>query len=77
LLNDFFKIAEIEEEDFVKLTNEVETLAGLILELKGEFPLKGERIGYDRYVFEILAADNRRIKKVKLYIKDDFSLENE
>lgn len=77
LLNDFFKIAEIEEEDFVKLTEEVETLAGLILELKGDFPVKGERIDYDRYVFEILAADNRRIKKVKLYIKDEFIDEND
>ncbi len=72
LLNDFFKIAEIDEADFVELTSEVETLAGLILELKGDFPVKGERIGYSRYVFEILAADNRRIKKIKLYIKDDF-----
>lgn len=77
LLNDFFKIAEIEEDDFVKVTTEVETLAGLILELKGDFPIKGERIGYDRYVFEILAADNRRIKKVKLFIKDDFKEETE
>jgi gliding motility-associated protein GldE len=72
LLNDFFKIAEIAEEDFVKVTEEVETLAGLILELKGDIPSKNERIDYGRYVFEIIAADNRRIKKVKLYIKDDF-----
>ena len=72
LLNDFFKIAEIEEDDFVKVTEEVETLAGLILELKGDIPTKNERIDYGRYVFEIVAADNRRIKKVKLYIKDDF-----
>jgi len=72
LLNDFFKIAEIAEEDFVKVTEEVETLAGLILELKGDIPAKNERIDYGRYVFEIVAADNRRIKKVKLYIKDDF-----
>ena len=71
-LNDFFKIDEIEENDFVKITDEVETLAGLILEIKGEMPLKNERIGYGRYVFEILSADNRRIKKVKLYIKDNF-----
>jgi putative hemolysin len=73
LLNDFFKIAEIEEDDFVKVTEEVETLAGLILELKGEIPSKNERIDYGRYVFEIVAVDSRRIKKVKLYIKDDFN----
>lgn len=69
-LNDFFKIEEIDEEDFTKVTEEVETLAGMILEIKGEMPQKNERIGFDRYVFEILAADNRRIKKVKLYIRD-------
>ncbi len=77
LLNDFFKISEIEEDDFVKVTEEVETLAGLILELKGDIPAKNERIDYGRYVFEIVAVDNRRIKKVKLYIKDDFKKSEE
>ncbi len=72
LLNDFFKIAEIEEDDFLKVTEEVETLAGLILELKGDFPAKNEQIEYGRYVFEIVATDNRRIKKVKLFIKDEY-----
>lgn len=72
-LNDFFKIEEIEENDFIKITDEVETLAGLILEIKGEMPQKNERIGFGRYVFEILSADNRRIKKVKLFIKEDFN----
>jgi len=71
LLNDFFKIAEISKEDFVKKTEDVETLAGLILELKGEMPVKNERIGYGRYVFEITSVDNRRIKKVKLHIKSN------
>lgn len=69
-LNDFFKIEEIHEEDFTKVTEEVETLAGLVLELKGDIPAKNERIDFDKYVFEILAVDNRRIKKIKLYIKD-------
>lgn len=70
LLNDFFKIEEINEEDFVKVTEEVETLAGLILELKGDIPSKNEKIDFGRYTFEIIAADNRRIKKVKLYLKE-------
>ena len=74
-LNDFFKIDEIEENDFARVTDEVETLAGLILEIKGEIPQKSERIGYGRYVFEILAVDNRRIKKVKLFIRDDYKEE--
>jgi len=68
-LNDFFKIDEIQEEDFVKVAEEVETLAGLILEICGEIPQKNQRIDFAHYVFEILSVDNRRIKKVKLYIK--------
>jgi len=70
-LNDFFKIEDIDEELFEKISGEVETLAGLILEIKGEMPAKGERFDYGHYVFEIMAVDNRRIKKVKLYIKND------
>lgn len=69
-LNDFFKIAEINEEVFTKVTGDVETLAGLILELKGDIPQKNERFDFANYVFEILSVDNRRIKKVKLYIKE-------
>lgn len=70
LLNDFYKIAEIEKEDFVKVTDEVETLAGLILELIGEIPQKGEKVEYGRYQFEIVSVDDRRIKEVKLFIND-------
>lgn len=62
-LNDFFKIEEIEESDFSKISEEVETLAGLVLEIKGEIPTKSERIVFDKYIFEILAVDKRRIKK--------------
>lgn len=68
-LNDLFKIEEINENDFVKIAEDVETLAGLILELKGEIPEKNERIDFKKYVFEVLSVDNRRIKKVKLYLK--------
>ncbi|MFV0391090.1 MAG: gliding motility-associated protein GldE [Paludibacteraceae bacterium] len=71
LLNDFFKITNIESKDFEKFTEDVETLAGMILEIKGEMPQKNEMLQYEHYIFEILQADNRRIKKVKLHIKND------
>lgn len=70
-LNDFFKIDEIDEQQFSKISGDVETLAGLILEIKGEIPAKNERFDYGLYVFEIMAVDNRRIKKVKVHIKND------
>ena len=65
LLNDFFRITQIPPAEFGKLTEEVETLAGLILELKGDFPKRKEIIDYENCRFQILELDNRRILKVK------------
>lgn len=77
MLNDFFKIIDSDEKDFEKVTNEVETLAGLILEIKGDIPKKNEKIEYDRFIFEIAAVDKRRIQKVKLHIKTDEEIKHE
>lgn len=71
LLNDFFKITNLEQEEFKSVTEEVETLAGMVLEMKGEMPVKSEKIQYQHFVFEVMQVDNRRIKKVKLHIKND------
>lgn len=68
-LIDFFRITGLEIKDFGKLTEEVETLGGLILELKGDFPLKKEILEYNNCVFQVLEVDKRRIVKVKLTIK--------
>lgn len=65
MLNDFFRVISADEDDFGKLTEEVETLAGLLLEIKGDFPRRKEVIIYDKYRFQILEMDNRRIQKVK------------
>ena len=71
LLNDFYKIADIDEEIFEDIDEEVETLAGLLLEIKGEMPVKKEIIAYKKYTFEILSVDDRRIKKIKLKLQDE------
>ena len=51
--------------EFGKLTEEVDTLAGLLLEIKGDFPHRGEVIEYNNYRFQILEIDERRILKVR------------
>lgn len=65
LLNDFHKITDTDEVIFEKVRGEAETLAGLILEINGKIPLKNEVIILNDIKFTVLAADNRRIKKVK------------
>lgn len=65
LLTDFFRVINAESSEFGKLTEDVETLAGLLLEIKGDFPRRREIIDYNEYRFQILEMDNRRILKVK------------
>jgi len=65
LLTDFFRVTDIDSKTFGHLTDEVDTLAGLILEIKGDFPVKKEVINYEEYSFQILEIDKRRILKVK------------
>ncbi len=66
-LSDFFKITGIDPLEFEKQAEEVDTLAGLMLELKGDFPELGEIISFNLYKFEIQEINERRIQKVKLY----------
>ena len=65
LLNDFIKIVDADPDSFKDIEGEADTLAGLILEIKGELPRKNDVITYQSHKFTILEVDNRRIKKIK------------
>ncbi|MCW3105335.1 MAG: gliding motility-associated protein GldE [Bacteroidetes bacterium] len=67
-LNDVYRILEIDGEVFEDAKGEADTLGGLILELEERIPKKGERIKFENLTFTIEAADNRKIKRVKVTI---------
>ncbi len=67
-LNDFYKVTDADESIFEPAALEVETLAGLILELKGDFLKRGEKLTVDQYEFEVVALEKRRIKTIRLRI---------
>ncbi len=69
LLNDFFKVTELEDEIFEDVRGEAETLAGLILELEGDFPAMNDTIKCKNVRFTVTDMDKRRIKEVKVIIK--------
>lgn len=71
LLNDFYKILDVGNEVFEDARGESETLAGLILELTGEIPQKGQVITYRNFIFRIEAADKRRIKEIRVELADE------
>lgn len=68
-LNDFYKITGVDDDVFDKVKGDADTLAGLILELRGEIPEKNDLLSYKNFVFEVLEVDNRRIKSIKATIK--------
>lgn len=67
-LLDFYKVANIDEEDFDEISADADTLAGILLEIKGEFPVLHEKVVYKNYEFEVLEMNKRRIMKVKFTI---------
>ncbi len=68
LLNDFRKILELDDEYFEDIKGDADTIAGLILEIKGEIPRKNQSINYKNLTFTIEAVDKRRIKRIRVLI---------
>jgi gliding motility-associated protein GldE len=65
-LLDFCKVLEINDELLESVRGESDSLAGLILELKGDFPKPKEIILFDKIEFEILKMDKRRISRIRV-----------
>lgn len=70
LLTDFYKILHLDGERFERETGEADTLAGWLLEMKGEFPRLKEKLTCDGLTFEVLEMDSHRIIKVKVYMPE-------
>ena len=71
LLSDFYKILKIDDDAFEEVEGDADTLAGLLLELKGDFPSLHERLEYGQFKFEIVELDGHRISKIKVIIKQN------
>jgi CBS domain containing-hemolysin-like protein len=71
LLNDFYKILNLENDIFDEVKGEADTIAGLILELRGEIPEKDDKLSFKKFTFTIMSVDNRRIKKIKVSLKPE------
>jgi gliding motility-associated protein GldE len=67
-LHDLVKTLDLDEEFFDQVKGGSETLAGMILEIKGEIPETGERIRLKYLTFVIKNRDDRRIKEIEILI---------
>jgi len=70
-LKDFLRITGFPENLFDDIKGDADTLAGLILEKKGEIPAQKTKIILKGILFTIESADKRRIKQIKVMIKQD------
>ena len=68
LLSDLCKILNINDDEFSEVEGDADTVAGLLLELKGEFPSMHEKLEYRNYTFEVMGIEERRISRVKVVI---------
>lgn len=68
-LNDVCKLMQEEASIFDQVKGESESLGGLLLELNSKLPNAGEKIQYKHFLFTIVAVDQKRIKKVRIYLE--------
>ena len=68
LLSDFYKILDIDDDTFEDVEGDADSLAGLLLEIKGDFPEQHERLDYKNFTFEVTELDGHRISKIKVII---------
>ena len=66
LLSDFYKIMKLDADDFEEVAGEADTLAGLLLEIKGEFPHLHETLHCNGIAFEVMQRNQHRIVKIKV-----------
>ena len=76
LQSDFCRILQISDDEFADVEGDADTLAGLLLEIKGEFLSMHEKIDYLNYTFEVVGLEERRISKVKVIVHDKKHADN-
>ncbi len=75
-LNDICRVTEIDHSELEIENENVDTLAGLILAIKGSIPQRNEIIKLNEITFTIESADRKRIKRVKITLPEKKAPEN-
>ena len=66
LLSDFARVLDIDEDELGEHGEEAETIAGFLLDIKGEFLKEKEVIEFGRFTFTVVKVIKYRIAKVKV-----------
>jgi len=75
LLTDFFRITGLDENEYADVTQDAETLAGMLLAVKGDFPNDKEPLVYGRCRFLVLDVSDHRITQVRVKVMPELQEE--
>jgi len=67
-LPDFFRITGLDEDDYTQFTGEADTLAGFLLELKGDFPKKDEELVCKDLKMKVMEKKERRLSGIRVTV---------
>lgn len=68
-INDICKVMDIPSDSFEEIREDSDSLAGLILELKGELPKPGEILEFKNFIFRVIEMNSTRIVRLKVTIQ--------
>lgn len=68
LLSDFCRALDIDDDELGEHGENAETIAGLLLDIKGDFLKEQESVTYGKFRFTVLKLDRYRIERVKVEI---------
>ena len=76
LLGDFFRITDLDEADYEDVTEDCETLAGMLLAITGDFPKEKESIVYGRCRFLVISIEQHRIASVRVKVMPEIQADS-
>ncbi|HCN13607.1 MAG TPA: gliding motility-associated protein GldE, partial [Alistipes sp.] len=69
-IGDFARVLDLDEETFSDVKGEAETLAGLLLELKRNFPKEGDAFTAHDVRFVVQTMVGHRVDKIKVIVHE-------
>jgi putative hemolysin len=68
LLNDVCRVIGVDTTTFDEVRGDADSVAGLILEVTGQFPKAEQEIHYNDFVFKVVTVSKRRIEQIRITI---------
>ena len=65
-LIDMYRVLGIDGDEFEEAKSDSDTVAGFAIEIAGKILKKNERVTFGNYLFTVEAADNRKVKRIKV-----------